>query len=1066
MAVAKKPAPRGRKGSAGASSETIGVGGSALGKFFRSDELPEPDLGGGTRSEIEAARREAQEQARAAAAEARRDQPVTTLAQALAGPISGTGQAVLEAAGRRAFQRGSEPDLAFGVVTLLQAFVETGLNVTPASISATRWLCQWALDQSTPQRALAAFAGKPRRIALGDTTQIRLSPNVADVLHAAMALARRAGTDLSARHLMIALLDHPQRNAADALRREFRKATRLELETFRPTLIDNVLRERHREAELLAWRSLHTRSLPEILGDDAPPPAGDRPETLATLNDDRASASGADPLGIQPDVEAFARLICMDQAASSLSIGLFGDWGSGKSSFMERLQAAIETLTAETRARLASKPPEPEGSVPAAPAQPGFVENVVHIRFNAWHFADANLWASLTAEFFDQLRAGGSSRQGSVRHAALVERVNAHVHNLSSTLGAAREALGKSEKLLLEAQKARDKAVAEVEKAQDAALSQTLVDTVGAAYEKHKPDLFEIGRRAYQDDATKGVDDFVSVAKNVQTIGGQLTTIGEIVLARGWRIGLMLLALAFAAFAVAGLALGDKTQATGFLTQIGFWGWLGALGSASAAVLPAIRIVAGIVRSTAEFAGKLDEVTKARLKDVLAREAELKQAEAEAKARREALARAQSALARYIDPAGAANPPRLLRYILEDDPETKVFDAQIGLISRARRLFQSVDEVVRQERVRRDAGEPSDAAVPDRIVLYIDDLDRCTHEQVYAVLQAIHLLLAFDLFVVVVGVDVRWVEEAVARQFSADHDPLPDNATPAEREAARLSRETARRKRAIDYLEKIFQLPFWLRRMQTEAAAGAKPGGTYAAYVRDLLQANLEVPIDTPGIFATKAAGGGEPLGDGVPGDADDPQGEAAPEAAFADDAEFSAIDQALATVRLTQAEVDFLASPEIGAIAAKSPRAVKRLLNVYRIIRARISGPELAAFLGEAGEPPTWPIAAFLAAVECGQPVEVADAVYDALKRMEAHEMFDTASLKAIVEKGRPGASEMAEVVLMLADERSGHILSSAVHALNARRGSPERGPNWAKAGPVLAMARIVRRYSFNRYH
>lgn len=1062
MAVAKKPAPRGRKGSAGASSETIGVGGSALGKFFRSDELPEPDLGGGTRSEIEAARREAQEQARAAAAEARRDQPVTTLAQALAGPISGTGQAVLEAAGRRAFQRGSEPDLTFGVVTLLQAFVETGLNVTPASISATRWLCQWALDQSTPQRALAAFAGKPRRIALGDTTQIRLSPNVADVLHAAMALARRAGTDLSARHLMIALLDHPQRNAADALRREFRKATRLELETFRPTLIDNVLRERHREAELLAWRSLHTRSLPEILGDDAPP-AGDRPETLATLNDDRASASGADPLGIQPDVEAFARLICMDQAASSLSIGLFGDWGSGKSSFMERLQAAIETLTAETRARLASKPPEPEGSVPAAPAQPGFVENVVHIRFNAWHFADANLWASLTAEFFDQLRAGGSSRQGSVRHAALVERVNAHVHNLSSTLGAAREALGKSEKLLLEAQKARDKAVAEVEKAQDAALSQTLVDTVGAAYEKHKPDLFEIGRRAYQDDATKGVDDFVSVAKNVQTIGGQLTTIGEIVLARGWRIGLMLLALAFAAFAVAGLALGDKTQATGFLTQIGFWGWLGALGSASAAVLPAIRIVAGIVRSTAEFAGKLDEVTKARLKDVLAREAELKQAEAEAKARREALARAQSALARYIDPAGAANPPRLLRYILEDDPETKVFDAQIGLISRARRLFQSVDEVVRQERVRRDAGEPSDAAVPDRIVLYIDDLDRCTHEQVYAVLQAIHLLLAFDLFVVVVGVDVRWVEEAVARQFSADHDPLPDNATPAERETARLARETARRKRAIDYLEKIFQLPFWLRRMQTEAAAGAKPGGTYAAYVRDLLQANLEVPIDTPGIFATKAAGGGEPVGDGVPGDADDPQGEAAPEAAFADEAEFSAIDQALATVRLTQAEVDFLASPEIGAIAAKSPRAVKRLLNVYRIIRARMSGPELAAFLGEADEPPTWPIAAFLAAVECGQPVEVADAVYDALRFDPGTSTFTIEFLKGVFRKDANQAASIDEI------QAFGRRMNAMHYAVAAMLGRCEfaagRYPP-PSIGTIFTMARIVRRYSFNRYH
>ncbi|MEZ5024500.1 MAG: P-loop NTPase fold protein [Chitinophagales bacterium] len=42
----------------------------------------------------------------------------------------------------------------------------------------------------------------------------------------------------------------------------------------------------------------------------------------------------------------------------------------------------------------------------------------------------------------------------------------------------------------------------------------------------------------------------------------------------------------------------------------------------------------------------------------------------------------------------------------------------------------------------------------ERIVLYIDDLDRCPPKKVVEVLQAIHLILAFPLFVVVVGVDV------------------------------------------------------------------------------------------------------------------------------------------------------------------------------------------------------------------------------------------------------------------------------------------------------------------------
>lgn len=45
----------------------------------------------------------------------------------------------------------------------------------------------------------------------------------------------------------------------------------------------------------------------------------------------------------------------------------------------------------------------------------------------------------------------------------------------------------------------------------------------------------------------------------------------------------------------------------------------------------------------------------------------------------------------------------------------------------------------------------------ERIILYIDDLDRCPPEKVVEVLQAIHLLLCFPLFVVVVAVDARWV---------------------------------------------------------------------------------------------------------------------------------------------------------------------------------------------------------------------------------------------------------------------------------------------------------------------
>src|SRR5262249_25138930 len=157
-------------------------------------------------------------------------------------------------------------------------------------------------------------------------------------------------------------------------------------------------------------------------------------------------------------------------------------------------------------------------------------------------------------------------------------------------------------------------------------------------------------------------------------------------------------------------------------------------------------------------------------------------------------------------------------------------------IAAAARLERSAQlKQQRGEAVPQDAG----LQVPDRIVLYIDDLDRCSHEQVYAVLQAIHLLLAFELFVVVVGVDVSWVEGAVAKYFEGDlagEEPAEAGARPKPR--------SDRRKRAADYLEKIFQIAFWLQPLSTGEVGGNSSGGTYKAYVDKLFEDNVAAGDD------------------------------------------------------------------------------------------------------------------------------------------------------------------------------------------------------------------------------
>src|SRR6185295_1302611 len=103
----------------------------------------------------------------------------------------------------------------------------------------------------------------------------------------------------------------------------------------------------------------------------------------------------------------------------------------------------------------------------------------------------------------------------------------------------------------------------------------------------------------------------------------------------------------------------------------------------------------------------------------------------------------------------------------------------------------------------------ADSGLPaiDRIVLYIDDLDRCPPKKVVEVLQAIHLMLDFPLLVVVVGVDARWIRHSLKKLYP---DLLQDNHN---RHAGkkRIDRDVAATPR--DYLEKIFHIPYWLRPM-------------------------------------------------------------------------------------------------------------------------------------------------------------------------------------------------------------------------------------------------------------
>ena len=254
----------------------------------------------------------------------------------------------------------------------------------------------------------------------------------------------------------------------------------------------------------------------------------------------------------------------------------------------------------------------------------------------------------------------------------------------------------------------------------------------------------------------------------------------------------------------------------------------------------------------------------------------------------------------------------------------------LGIMSKLRKDFEQLTLLIGARPDGPDEGAPSplrEAARTlanaendiERIVLYIDDLDRCSPDQVVKVLQAVHLLLAFRLFVVVLGVDSRWLEASLASHY-----------------------ETLLEKPA-DYLEKIIQVPFLLRPMTKDGFAS--------------MMAELSRPPVVPGMPAQR--GGGEALRANVYGGTIDQSATSTSEPAAPPPSR---------ALTLTPEELDLLAS--LGDVVP-SPRAGKRLLNIYRMLR--VSAEHGDAFLTE--DHPDYKTVVLLLGLLVGCPDEAPDA-------------------------------------------------------------------------------------------
>jgi hypothetical protein len=262
-----------------------------------------------------------------------------------------------------------------------------------------------------------------------------------------------------------------------------------------------------------------------------------------------------------------------------------------------------------------------------------------------------------------------------------------------------------------------------------------------------------------------------------------------------------------------------------------------------------------------------------------------------------------------------------------------------------------------------------------RIILYIDDLDRCPPETVVQVLQAVHLLLYFPLFTVVVAVDARWVSRALREQFPkllAETGMFAGNGEATAGAGAN----------SHDYLEKIFQIPYWVRPIDPEGAM---------RYVNSLVEPDVRRVANVintgggaPPTPTTDPSGSGPAPVLPTPSRAPTPRNE--PPLRRPDE------EREATGLELTRWEADAL--QRFASLVSAAPRRLIRFVNVYRLIKTSLPAAVLERFVGDAGESDAYRALIAQLAIVTGAP-HASQQYFSALEALEENEPIATVIAK-----------------------------------------------------------------------
>ena len=877
----------------------------------------------------------------------------------LDGDLSGTTNRIVREAGQwTTAGDGAVPALSSSL--LLFAFVRSGLTSSRDFLDTSRFLAQQAeeVDQYR-EDYLQGWSSDPE-LALelakkSGSSEPSATLAAALVLSAAtrIAVATTRSPKVSLRHLLGAFIESKTLTSDMGAQRHLEEAG-IKIPELRREFI-KYLRQYHPSDSIGAWERV-------LLAPD---------EQISMLaNYDSDLPEGDDMLGIGAEVDALASLVAARDVVPPLSIGIFGDWGSGKSFFMEKMIDRVSWICNNL-------------SDDTSPDELPFYRNIVQIRFNAWNYSESNIWASLVTHIFDNLRLSveGESDDDVAKRRQLIlaelQELKRQKKQVKHELQVEQGKLGEKKAALATAESEAERYTAELDDVQkrDVLDALTLTPRIRALFAGAQQTL---GLEGVAGDAREVYE----AVQQVHTIGGQAQALWLSVLnSEGWKRRLVWLGTALVAFVVLSLVVNSpwfdssnqtwqevKTYLAGSVSLLGVGaGWLAKHMKSAQKALDLLQ------QADKEFSKQMDSEREKIHVDLGAKKLELEAQLKRVETVRCEVERAELAVAEKEAEIRDLEPDRLFARFIEERALSNDYRKELGIISMVRKDFEKLADFLSRE----DTRARSDVLAIDRIILYIDDLDRCPEDTVVKVLQAVHLLLGLKLFVVVVAVDARWIRRSLVKRYGA----LIQDARPHLMGSKEQVTSTAAT--SEDYLEKIFQVPFWIRPM---GETGAQ------ALVKHLLRRDME---SMPGpLDETPQEPEPTPRHEDDAGPPEDvPPGETPPdEPEEVDDAEARpSLDPAwiLEPQRLSLKKYEFNVINQLAPLIGRSPRAVKRFVNVYRVLRAGLHREELANFLGENRQTPCYPAALLLLAVLNGSP-SLATEIFHRLAGEEAGASFE----------------------------------------------------------------------------